>query len=181
MPPTKPATPSKVMAKSTTTSIFVTWTQAAATQVPILGYKLFLSAGTSQYTLVYNNTRNPLITEYNITGLMTGQVYQITLVAVNFNGDSQMSDPLVKYSCVEPSMPSPPVRVTGDRTDLTLSWLIPKNDGGCPLTGFNLYRDNGAGGSISIEVDPLAIDSRPSLTQHNLVFLPADTGKLFRF
>jgi len=60
------------MAKSTTTSIFVTWTQAAATQVPILGYKLYLSAGTSQYNLVYNNTRNPLITEFNITGLTTG-------------------------------------------------------------------------------------------------------------
>jgi hypothetical protein len=92
-----------------------------------------------------------------------------------------MSDPLVRYSCVEPSMPKPPVRVTGDRTDLLLSWLIPSNDGGCALTGFNLYRDNGAGGSITVEVDPNLIESRPSLTQHNLVFLPADTGKMFRF
>ena len=96
-----------------------------ATQVPILGYKLYLSAGTSQYTMIYNNTRNPLITEFEIEGLVTGQVYQITVVAVNFNGDSQMSDPLVRYSCVIPESPKPPVRVNGDRTDLTLSWLIP--------------------------------------------------------
>ncbi len=65
-----------------------------------------------------------------------------------------MSDPLVRYSCVAPGTPNPPVRVSGDRTDLTLNWLIPTNDGGCALSGFNLYRDNGADGSISIEVDP---------------------------
>lgn len=59
-----------------------------------------------------------------------------------------MSDPLVKYSCAKPDMVSAPVRITGDRTDLMLGWTIPENDGGCPLTGFNLYRDNGAGGSI---------------------------------
>jgi len=70
----------------------------------------------------------------------------------------------------------PPNKVSSDRTDLTLSWLIPTN-GGCPLTGFNLYRDDGTGSTISIEVDPRAIRSRPSLTQYNLVFLPADTGK----
>jgi hypothetical protein len=43
----KPTIPTKVISKSTTTSIFVTWTPAVATQVPILGYKIYLSAGTS--------------------------------------------------------------------------------------------------------------------------------------
>lgn len=70
-----------------------------------------------------------------------------------------MSSPLVKYSCINPDQPLPPQRIAGDRTDLTLRWKIPIDNGGCPLTGFNLFRDDGAGGTISIEVDPISIQN----------------------
>lgn len=68
-----------------------------------------------------------------------------------------MSDALVKYSCLLPDEPSVPYRVRGSRTELTLRWQIPASDGGCALTGFNLYRDDGQGGSISNEVDAAEI------------------------
>jgi len=48
----------------------------------------------------------------------------------------------------------PPYRISGSRTILKLRWKIPDDNGGCPLTGFNLYRDDGNGGTISTEVDP---------------------------
>ena len=72
MPPEKPATPTKDMARSTTTSIYVLWSEQPATAVPILGYKLYMSAGTSEYSLIYSNAQNPLIREFNATGLVTG-------------------------------------------------------------------------------------------------------------
>ena len=75
LPPGKPTTPTKDMARSTQTSIFVTWSESAATQVPILGYKLYISKGTSEYELVYSESNNPLIREFNATGLETGALY----------------------------------------------------------------------------------------------------------
>jgi len=65
-----------------------------------------------------------------------------------------MSDALVKYSCLVPGRPEVPKRVSGTRTELVLKWQIPEDDGGCALTGFKLYRDNGDQGVLSLEVDP---------------------------
>jgi len=45
-PPAKPAAPTKDMALSTQTSIFVKWTESLPSEVPILGYKLYMSEGT---------------------------------------------------------------------------------------------------------------------------------------
>ncbi len=81
-----------------------------------------------------------------------------------------MSEPLLKYSCILPSRPQIPKRVSGSRTDLTLEWQIPASDGGCPLTGFNLYKDDGAEGSITTEVSPAEIENRPSLLRHTQQF-----------
>ena len=102
LPPGKPTKPVKDMARSTQTSIYVTWSESAATQVPILGYKLYMSKGTSEYELVYHENNNPLIREFNATGLETGALYQFRVAAINFNGDSEWSDALHKYSCQLP-------------------------------------------------------------------------------
>lgn len=59
---------------STESSIFVEWSESMPTEVPILGYKLFMSAGTEEYELIYE-AQNPLIRYYNTTGLRTGQIY----------------------------------------------------------------------------------------------------------
>jgi hypothetical protein len=75
------------------------------------------------------------------------------VAAVNFNGDSELSDVLVRYSCKLPSQPASPYKVSVTRTQLTLAWRTPSEDGGCPLTGFKLFRDDGANGSITTEVD----------------------------
>ena len=166
LPPGKPTKPVKDMARSTQTSIYVTWSESAATQVPILGYKLYMSKGTSEYELVYHENNNPLIREFNATGLETGALYQFRVAAINFNGDSEWSDALHKYSCQLPKQPEAPYRLSGTRTKLTLRWLIPAEDGGCPLTGFNLFRDDGASGSITTEVDNADFEGVPSKTQH---------------
>jgi hypothetical protein len=106
-PPAKPAAPTKNMEKSTRTSIFVEWEASEATEVPILGYKLYMASGTSEYKLIYA-AQNPLIREFNAVELATGNLYQFKLVATNFNGDSEMSDPLERFSCLPPSEPAVP-------------------------------------------------------------------------
>jgi len=57
------------------TSIYVKWAESLPTEVPILGYKLYMSEGTSEYKLIYANIYNSLIREYNVTNLTTGLLY----------------------------------------------------------------------------------------------------------
>lgn len=64
-----------------------------------------------------------------------------------------MSDPLVKYSCLVPATPLPVQRVEGTRTLLKVRWAV-VSDGGCPITSYHLYRNDGTSSAIIIEVDP---------------------------
>jgi len=124
-----------------------------------------MSAGTSEFKLIQNEV-NPSVKSMNVTGLTSGQIYQFRVSAINFNGESQMSEPLVKYSCLLPSAPAPITRVSGTRTSLSVQWQAPHSDGGCPITGYNLYRDDGGSGSIAIEVDPAVVSGKPSYLKH---------------
>lgn len=74
LPPSKPSTPTKNLEKSSETSIFVEWAETVPTQVSILGYKLYMSEGTDQYRIVYED-QNPLVRSFNATNLKTGQLY----------------------------------------------------------------------------------------------------------
>jgi hypothetical protein len=75
-----------------------------------------------------------------------------------------------------------PYRAGGSKTSLLLRWTQITDNGGCPITGYRLFRDDGSSGSISIEVDPSDINEKPTLTQYNIdSFSEEDTGKQFRF
>ena len=54
-PPAKPSTPVKDFTRTNRTSLVVTWSESTATEVPILGYKLYLSAGTDEYSVIYED------------------------------------------------------------------------------------------------------------------------------
>lgn len=71
-PPAKPATPTKILSTSSKTSITVKWSQSANTEIPIQGYKLYMSNGTGVYSLIYDGELNPLQRSYTVTGLTTG-------------------------------------------------------------------------------------------------------------
>ena len=67
---------------------------------------------------------------------------------------------------------------------LTIAWLAPHDDGGCPVTGYAVYRDDGTGNQIFTEVnipnDP-AIRNNPVLRQVSITNLPAlSEGKIFQ-
>ena len=93
------------------------------------------------------------------------------------------SELLSVHACVAPGPATGLRRVTGDSTSITLAWEAPADDGGCPLTGYQLMRDGGGGISdpIATEVDAAAINSRPALTQHLVTLSSAETGKPLRF
>lgn len=63
------------------------------------------------------------------------------------------------YACNLPTISEAPYKVATTVSSITLGWNEPANDGGCPITGFAVFRDDGAGGNVTTEVnqanDPL--------------------------
>lgn len=119
--------------------------------------------------------------EFLLTDLTTGQLYQFKVSAINFNGISVLSDTLEVYACNFPFQPEKPVRISGTKTSLLLGWSQIEDNGGCPITGYRLYRDEGDGESISTEVDPSEVSGRPTLTQYEITFDSSNTGDFYRF
>jgi hypothetical protein len=74
-PISKPTTPTKDYVRSTKTEITVHWTESTATEVPVIGYKLYMSAGTDEYSVVYSDEQNALLREYTVANLTTGVYY----------------------------------------------------------------------------------------------------------
>lgn len=102
---------------------------------------------------------------------------------MNHNGESPLSDALLVHACVAPDPPPLLERLTGDATTITLAWQAPIDDGGCPITGYQLKRDSGLGigDTITTEVDAGAINSRPALREHQVVLSTSETGLPIRF
>jgi hypothetical protein len=62
---------------------------------------------------------------------------------------------------------------------MTLTWVSPIFEGGCPVRSYSIYRDDGNGGDF-VSVDPAIINNLPALRQHTVTFDAADTAKNFR-
>ncbi len=119
-------------------------------------------------------------------GLVTGRDYLFRVLAYNFNGEGNWSDYVKYYSCLPPSVAAAPTRITSTTTSLSIAWTAPADDGGCDITSFAVFSDDGLGGA-STEVnqpnDPL-VRNRPGL--YNLVITSPfsatgqDAGKSYK-
>lgn len=62
---------------------------------------------------------------------------------------------------------------------MTLSWNAPLSNGGCAISSFHIFKDDGAGGAFS-EADAGSVNNIPSLRQHTLTFAGTETSKTFK-
>lgn len=188
--PVKPDTPLRHEAQSDKTQVAVYWHAVADTNLPagrITGYRLYMAEGPSgQFLLIYDGKDFPQTRQTVIGGLTTGQLYKFRLTAFNINGEGPESDELVTYACQAPSSMPAPARLGSTQTTLTLKWEHPADDGGCLITSFAVFRDDGAGGSINIEANAEGdtnVRNRPTLDTVTVTNFPAgsSTGKHFSF
>jgi hypothetical protein len=162
--PNKPYTPYKIEDKSSKTSIAVKWEENDdKVTSKLTGYKLFMDDGfNGPYTLILDGTNFPNTHEYTAQNLITGLPYRFRVVAVNINGDSIFGDNFQIYACLKPRNVLPPFKIGTTKTSISIEWTEPDSNG-CPILGFEIYRDTGNSDSLSIIVDPLAISEKPSL------------------
>ncbi len=78
----------------------------------------------------------------------------------------------------------PVVKVLSTGSSMIVRWNAPKDDGGCPITGYALFRDNGITEIPNIEVnavnDPL-VRNIPTLRQVEVALNNADLGKRYKY
>lgn len=60
-------------------------------------------------------------------------------------GDSVPSVATVLYCGVPPGPPGQPTKVIGTLTSITIAWTAPTDNGGAPLTNYNVKIDSGNG------------------------------------
>ncbi len=179
--PSKPNAPTKVQSGSSKTSIKIQWDALADSQ-PVVGYYVYMadiSSGGS-YSLIYDGSANPIRRKYTANLLTSGKSYGFKVQAVNFNGKGEFSTESIFVSCEAPAGLAVPVVESVTETTITLSWKLPTSNGGCSTTGFSLWMDDGAGGSI-VETDATIINDRPYLRRYTKIFAATETGKSFRF
>jgi hypothetical protein len=86
-------------------------------------------------------------------GLSSGREYKFTVTAYNFNGAGANSNTYSFYSCVNPSQFLAPLRSTSTKTSITITWNEPIKNGGCPITGYIIYMDDGVTRNVYTEVN----------------------------
>ena len=88
------------------------------------------------------------------------------------------------YTCIPPSGLAPPTFLTSNSTSITIQWTPPQSNGGCPITGYAVFRDNGTSEITDIEVnvpnDP-SIRNIPVLSQATAILNSSDLGLKFKF
>lgn len=132
------------------------------------GYKLLMDDGyNGNFAVIYDGTGYPNTFSFIATNLITGLPYRFKVIAVNVNGDSQDGDSVTYYSCLNPRNVQTPYKISTTKTTITIGWHEPDNNG-CPILGFELYRDTGSSDALSIKIDPASIDLKPSMRQYTI-------------
>lgn len=133
--------------------------------------------------MIYNGSNGyPNILSYVKTGLTASQAYKFMVAAAYTNGVTANSSEVTVYTCSAPSGLEAPTRSAGTSTSMTLDWAQPSSNGGCAISGFKLYINDGAGGTVFNEIDAGTVNNNPSLSQHTTTTFPgASVGNTFVF
>lgn len=104
----------------------------------------------------------PSLTSYSLNHLTPGREYKFSVTAYNYNGAGDTSAVYSFLSCVNPSGFAAPTRVSSTKTEITIQWNSPSNNGGCPITGYAIFMDDGGVHEVNLNNDP-SVRNIPSL------------------
>jgi large repetitive protein len=167
------------VSSSTTSSITLVWTKDTSSSLPITGYAVEINDGTDTpsgralsassvtgiWLEVYNGRGYPDITTVTISDLQPGVLYRFRYRSFDINGPSDYSSMSEFFSCDESSEPGTPVVTSNTLSTMTVSWAAPEEEGGCDITEYALFRNDGAGGSTKTQIHSTELAGRPEITK----------------
>ena len=191
-----PSAPTSLQASSTTTSsITLTWSSSSSS-IAITGYTVDINDGTSSpsgrvlsssaitgaWVEVYDGRGQPGVNSVTISELETGKLYRFRAVSYDSNGPSEYSPVAEFYSCTDPSKPGAPVVQENTLSTMLVTWTAPSDNGGCGITEYELYRNDGQGSAITTQIHSNELSGHPEITEILVAELPTDPkGLTFKF
>jgi len=160
--------PSAPIITSTTpfsTSIEINFTESSDGGSAILNYEYSLNSGSSWTPFSPSVTTSPA----SITGLTSGQTYNITIRAVNVIGPSNASNSVSQRTLSVPEAPTDLSAIPGD-TSIEITFTEPY-DGGSPITNYEYSLNDGTSWSPfspSVTTSPVTINSLTNGTVYNI-------------
>lgn len=106
-----------------------------------------------QFTTIYDGSFDTGTLNFLKSGLTEGLHYTFRAFSLNFNGKSQPSQTASYYACTAPSGFQKPAITEQTQSYITINWQPPKDDGACRILSYAVYRDDGASGPITTEVN----------------------------
>jgi outer membrane protein assembly factor BamB len=143
--PTTPAAPLALQAIGGNSQVSLTWTTPISDGgSPITNYTIYrgTTSGCETFLIKIGN-----VTSYLDKGLTNGQVYFYEVTANNIIGEGLRSNEANATPMTTPTAPQDLTTVLGN-AQIILNWKAPLDDGGTPITGYNIYRGTTAGGGI---------------------------------
>ena len=141
IPATVPDAPTNVTATRGNHQLAISWTAPANNGSAITQYTATASPGFK--TCTYSVT-SPETDTCTITGLTNGTAYSLTVTAISSLGAGQASSPVSATPRTVPTAPRSPMATAGT-AKVTLTWSLPKSDGGSTITGYQIYKGKSAG------------------------------------
>jgi titin len=174
---------SKVDSSSSGSRITLTWDASTPVNTPgddILGYRLYVLNSTSgQYMKIFDGEENssPAQRTFSYSSVTQGQQYSFKVSVLTFNGESDNSTTFTTYACSSPSGMSVPSVNSVSLTSVTISWTPPSSQGGCSLTGYAVYLDDGSGFAEVNSANDATVRNKPELRTLTITSLgTATTG-----
>jgi hypothetical protein len=134
-----PDAPADLSAEPLDGSANLTWTAPADGGSPITLYLVKYTKDGGGETIVDTKSTNP---EYTLTGLNNGSTYVVSVVAKNLIGEGAYSS-TVEFipSSVSATAPDTVTGLAGvaSNASVALSWSAPINNGGSPVTDYQIY------------------------------------------
>ena len=138
---------------SSKTTLYIKWASVFDSTASILGYILSMDDGNGGvFTDIFEGVFEPSIFSYYVTGLITGLQYRFKIRAAGINDQGPESNIASFYACTKPSEFQSPTLIISNTTSIQIQWSAPRDDGGCSLTGYAVFRDDGNGGLITTKL-----------------------------
>jgi len=126
------------------TQIFLIW-DAPVNATGVTGYQIEYKAGSNSYS-VLSLTGN--LTTYLHTGLEANTTYTYRVSAISSAGIGNSSNEATTTTLSTPSAPRNLSATVISSSQIDLIWNAPSSNGGTPITGYKILRDNSCTGTF---------------------------------
>lgn len=103
---------------------------------------------------IFSCKHNTQQLSYEVCNLTASRNYRFRVVAIDINGPGHYSNVTNIQACNPPMFIASPIISNVQQTSFVITWKAPSSLGGCPITSYQLFRDNGDGGNVNIQIDP---------------------------